>query len=143
MSASLTFNDIFSYEHIEYYKDYPDRDSDTYVNCVMLKSVGHLTEGQSVPFICVSMEIMADDQAEYLYDRELVPPFPFIYRTSKEVSDCIGSNRTDRAAQCKHAVYYDCEFLQDIGSFQSGEEYPYIRVVTSLFAFDKAGQLMI
>jgi hypothetical protein len=141
-----TFKDVFSYESLEYYTDFPDRDSDTYVNCMMLKNVGFLSKGQFVPFICVSLEFSADDQIEYLYDREFVKPFPFIYRTSYEPSDVANEDnrrRANRASECQRTVYYDCEMLQNVGSFQLGEEYPYITVTTSLFAFDEEGKIML
>ena len=141
-----TFKGAFSYENIEYHTDFPDRDSDTYVSCMMLKDVGFLTKGQFVPFICVSLEFIADDQCEYLYDNEFVKPFPFIYRTSYEASDVANeenSRRSERASECQRTVYYDCEMLQNVGSFQVGEEYPYITVVTSLFAFDEEGHIIM
>lgn len=148
-----TFKDVFSYESIEHHEDFPDRDSDTYVNCIMLKTISKLHEGQHVPFICVSLEFITDDQSEYLYDNEFVKPFPFVYRVSYDVNQgefehiaslsTTQSRRTERTTQCLPVVYYDCEMLQTVGSFEAGEEYPYIIVVTSLFAFDEEGNLCI
>ncbi len=144
--TEFTFKDIFSYKSIELCKDFPERDSDSYVDCVMLKSLDGLQEGQRIPFICVSVELVSGDIHTYLYDKDIQPPFPFTYKTSSNGVECPPldelSNRTERAFQDKEVVYYDCEMLQDIGDFTVGEEYAYIIVITSLFAFNDNGELI-
>jgi hypothetical protein len=138
------FKDLFSYTSIELCKDFPERDSDSYVDCVMLKTVDDLMEGQHIPFICVSLELISDDLHSYLYDRDSEPPFPFIYKYSSVdvTEEYEGSNRTDRAYQYQEVIYYDCEMLQDVGEFIKGEEYSNIIVIMSLFAFNDKGELI-
>ncbi len=138
------FKDMFSYTSIERCKDFPERDSDSYVDCVMLKTIDDLMEGQEIPFICVSLELVSDDLHSYLYDRDIEPPFPFIYKSSSvDETECYeGSNRTDRAYQCQEVIYYDCEMLQDVGEFKKGEVYSHIIVIMSLFAFNDNGELI-
>ena len=148
----FTFKDAFSYTSIELCKDFPERDSDSYVDCVMLKTVDDLQEGQHIPFICISQELVSDGLHSYLYDRDIEPPFPFIYKYSSvdenedssvdENEEYEGSNRTDRAYQYQEVIYYDCEMLQDVGEFEKGEVYSHIIVITSLFAFNDKGELI-
>ena len=138
------FKDMFSYTSIELCKDFPERDSDSYVDCVMLKTIDDLMEGQHVPFICVSQELVSDSLHAYLYDRDIEPPFPFIYKSSSvdEKEEYEGSNRKDRAYQYQEVIYYECEMLQDVGEFEKGEVYSHIIVIMSLFAFNDKGEFI-
>ena len=126
---AFTFNELFTYETIERCKDFPERDSDSYINCIMLNTVNSLKAGQHIPYICVGMELVHEDQHQFLYDRDIKPPFPFTYKYSQRTSD----------TEC---VYYECKMLQDVGEFLTDEEYPQITVLYSLYAFDEEDELI-
>lgn len=145
---ALNFQNIFKYKTFESCENYPEGDSDSYNDCIMLMDVGNLNQGTYVPSISIGMILYTFDMnglyrnEEYLYDNMI---------NKNEKTNNLNSfhdvftyeQKFDNMNHTFHPYsYHNCKMLKDIGSFKKGSTYSQIAIGGQLIGFNNNDQVI-
>ncbi len=145
---SLHFQNIFKYKTFESCEDYPERDSDSYNDCIMLMDIGNLKQGTYVPAISIGMILYIFDMdgfylnEDYLYDNMI--------NKNEKTSDVKSyydiftyEQKFDNMNHKFHQYsYHNCTMLKDVGSLKKGSIYSQIAIGGEIIGFNNNDEII-